>query len=147
MTSTPAQPQSQPPHGINSSAFWLRAALILLILLGIFLTAFFGARTIRSYGMLRLRHHPPLTDVTMIRNWMTIPYIARAFRVPEPLLWQGLGIPEPLNRHQSLRALDVEYGHNQPDYVLNKLREIIRAYQAEHPTPAIPTPPPGEPGL
>lgn len=119
---------------------WLRILVFLLIAAGLALTAIFGIRLVHAAQRLhRARPIPQLTDVTLISNWMTIPYISRAYRVPESLLWQGLGIPETGNRHKSLSALDRQYAQNQPGAILNKVEAIVSQYEAEH--PASPAPP------
>jgi len=108
-----------------------------LILVGIGLTAYYGVRTVRSYRQL---HHMPLrpgeTDVTQIREWMTIPYIAHAYRVPESVLWTGLGIPEAGNRNKNLHTLERQMAGEQPASLLEKVRSLITRYQGQHPTPA-----------
>ncbi|MEW5958535.1 MAG: hypothetical protein AB1801_12465 [Chloroflexota bacterium] len=54
-----------------------------LIVLGLALVLFFGLRAARSF----MRIHPPglkpgVIEVEAMRGWMTIPYIAKAYRVP-----------------------------------------------------------------
>lgn len=117
---------------------WHTALLVgLLILSGLALTGYFGLRVLQTAQELHhMRLHPGETDVQLIREWMTVPYIARAYRVPESQLWQGLGIPEPGNRQKSLRLLDRQYAGGQRGVIIAKVREIILAYQAQHtPTP------------
>ncbi len=136
--------QSSVPDGDQNEARWAETLVILLIVAGFILTAFFGVRVLRSAAQLhqirdRRVLQPGVTDVNLIRGWMTIPYIARAYRVPEQDLWQGLGIPEQSNRHKSLHALDLEYARGQPGAIINQVKTIISEYQSQHPT--TPTPP------
>lgn len=132
-------PTPAPSGGVP---FWLRAVVILLVLAGAVLTAFFGVRVLRGVVLLHeARRHPaPMTDVGLMRSWMTLPYLARAYRVPESALWQAAGIPEDGNRRKSLRVLAREYG--QPD-LIQTLQAAIRAYRAAHPSAPAPTRPPG----
>ncbi len=139
------------PETGQSKTSWLFIAVVILILAGFALTAFYGVRLLRSYRQL---HHTPLqpgvTDVNLVRTWMTIPYIARAYRVPEDVLWQGLGIPREGNHYKSLRMLDRTYAEGRPGVILNRVKELIHQYQIQHPAPATPTPrtivarPPGQ---
>lgn len=113
--------------------YWPQLLVILLILSGVALTAFFGTRLLQSMAELhRIRVRPGETSVEMIRGWMTIPYISRAYRVPEDALWSGLGIQPERNRHKNLRALDQEFVNGQRDVILNKVKAIVSAYLAQH---------------
>ncbi len=144
------EPSPVQPDGLKQPT-WLVILITLAILAGFGLTAFYGVRAMRSYRELhRARLHPNETDVSLIRGWMTVPYIARAYHVPETLFWQDLGIPEQGNRAKSLRTLDRTYEGGRPGVVLSRVQEIILQYQKEHPPaptgrPGLPTstPPPG----
>jgi hypothetical protein len=64
---------------------------IALLILGAAVAGFFGVRAYRAYN----RFHPQapgtsMTDVEAIRGWMTVPYIARAYDVPEEALFSAL---------------------------------------------------------
>ncbi len=148
MEETPDPPNEAPQsHPGPTSSSWLTILVVLLILIGFGLTAYYGIRAVRSYReMHRVHLRPGQTDVSLVRPWMTVPYIARAYRVPEEVLWQGLGIPERGNRAKSLRALDRQYAGGKPGAILEKVKEIITEYQGAHPAiPALPVPtePPG----
>ncbi len=133
--------QPPAPETDQSKTSWLFIAVVILILAGFALTAFYGVRVLRTYRQLhRIPLQPGVTDVNLVRTWMTIPYIARAYRVPEDVLWQGLGIPREGNRFKSLRLLDRAYAQGQPGVILNRVKELIHQYQIQHPTPATPTP-------
>lgn len=126
----------------SSQTSWLRILIVILIVVGITLTAFYGARLLRSTAQLRYAQtHPRITDVGLIRGWMTIHYISRAYRVPENVLFQGLRIPEDGNRHKSLRELDRLYAGGQPGVILGKVRAIVQTYQEKHPATPVPTQP------
>ncbi len=128
--------QSTPePELPNRNRVRIYALVVLLILAGLVLSAFFGYRLAQAAASLRhARLQPGETDVELIRPWMTIPYIARIYRVPEETLWEGLGIPPAGNRHKSLRTLDSEYAGGRPGAILNKVKDLILHYQ-EQPTP------------
>lgn len=127
--------EPSPNPGNSRIPFWLRALVILLVLAGAALTAFFGVRVLRMAAQLhRARLRPMPSDVALIRPWMTLPYLARAYRVPEDVLWQGLNIPRDPNRHKTLEALEREYAPGQPGALIEKVRAIIHDYQAQHPT-------------
>jgi hypothetical protein len=131
----------QPPEPDRNEPSWLFIGMVVLILAGFALTAFYGVQLLRSYRIIhRTPLRPGVTDVSLVRDWMTIPYIARAYRVPEEVLWQGLGIPRVGNRFKSLRTLDREYAGGTPGAIQNKVKALISQYEVEHPRQVTPTP-------
>ncbi len=126
MTTQPIQPSIFPR--------WGRILIIGLVVVGLVLVGFFGWRAVRSY----IRIHqtglkPGVTDVEAIRGWMTIPYIARAYHVPEVYVFEKIGIPSHGNQHKSLSQLNREFVPGERGVILNKVKEAIRQYQAERP--------------
>ncbi len=110
--------------------------MIVLLALGVLLVVFFGLRTVRSYLQLwRTGLESGVTDVEAIRGWMTIPYIAAAYEVPEDYLFEQLGIPAEGNREKSLSRLNRQYGLGGRGIILEAVKEAVVAYQAEHPIP------------
>jgi hypothetical protein len=108
--------------------------IIGLIVLGMILVLFFGFRAVRSY--LRIQQtglQPGVSDVELIRGWMTIPYIAAAYGVPEAYIFTQIGIPQTDNQNKSLGQLNREYAPGEPAAILNAVKEAVRQYQAEHP--------------
>ncbi len=54
-----------------------------LIVLGLILVLFFGFRAVRSFLRIQFTSlEPGVTDVELIRGWMTIPYLATSYNVP-----------------------------------------------------------------
>lgn len=121
---------------------WLIAGLIVL---GILFTGFFGMRAfhaithIRDRGFGPGRQPPPAseTDVELIRDWMTIPYIARTYGVPDRMLFKELNISEAGNRDKSLKELNDEFFIFQSDFALNTVKKAI----TDHRPPTPPTAP------
>ena len=120
-------------------------ALIALIVVGAVLVAYFGMRTARSFAGLRGarpplpplpgRGGPPprMTDVEAIRGWMTIPFIAKGFEVPEGYLFEQLHIPPQGNQKKSLADLNRVYAPGQRNAIPQAVQDAIRRYLAEHP--------------
>jgi len=123
---------------------WQQALIAVVVIGGLALTVLFAFRLYRSIHTLR---HTPLrpgsTDVSLIQGWMTVPYIARAYRVPEDAIWQGLGITSRGERFRSLSQLDRTHAGGQPaGMLINKVRGIVASYQEGTPVPTLtPTPP------
>jgi hypothetical protein len=65
---------------------------------------------------------------------MTVPYLAKAYEVPEDYLFAQLGLPQEGNRHKSLAQLNREYAPGERGIMLERVKEALRRYQAEHHT-------------
>jgi len=95
----------------------------------------------------RLTGPPPprQTDVALIADWMSVPYVGRAYRVPEPELFRALAVEREGHRMRPLREIASETGRSS-DEVLEIVRETVTTWQSTHPgrrTPiGVPSPPP-----
>ena len=123
----------------NSSAApsrWEKRLTTGLIVLGLILILFFGFRAVRSFLRIQFTGlEPGVTDVEQIRGWMTIPYIATAYGVPEDYIFEQIGVPQADNQAKSLRRLNFDYFEGEPEAILEAVKVAIRQYQAEHPPP------------
>jgi hypothetical protein len=100
------------------------------------MVTFFGFRTIRSFLQIQFTGlEPGVTDVELIRGWMTIPYLATAYGVPEEYLFKRIGVPRQGNQKKALRRLNFDYFEGEPEAILKAVQEAIKQYQAEHPPP------------
>lgn len=123
-----------------------RALIIGLTVLGCVLMLVFGLRTLHALKRLRSAPPPPpfaaevSTDVETIEDWMTIPFISHAYRVPPEILFEALQIPPHRNEKKSLKELNEEYYPNEDGYVLAAVKATILAHQTP-PAPAPPTVP------
>jgi hypothetical protein len=112
---------------------WLTIGLIIL---GLILMGFFGFRAMRSFLRIQFTGlEPGVTDVELIRGWMTVPYIATAYGVPEAYIFEQIGVPLQDNQAKSLRRLTADYIDGEPGALLSSVKAAIRQYQAEHPPP------------
>ena len=112
-----------------------RALVTILIGLGVIFVGVFGLRT--AYAIREFRQHrppphseagEPVTDVDLIRDWMTIPFIGRTYHVPPPVIFKALGIPKnKVNEEKSLKQLNEEYFPNTPGVVLQQVKATIQA--------------------
>jgi hypothetical protein len=120
-----------------------------LIIIGLIIVVFFGLRTARAFRQFHGHRPPPPfatqpeTDVELIRDWMTVPFIAKMYHVRDPILFDALQIPEHGNREKSLQQLNEEYYPTAQGVVLEKIKAAVAAALPEPlstPTlPAIPT--------
>ena len=113
---------------------------IALIVIGLALVFFFGRGFWRDYMRLQQRGlQPGVTDVEAIRGWMTLPYVARAYGVPEAELFEALGIPQAENQGLSIKQLADKYGKD-PNAIRETVQTVIRRYVATMPPTAGVTP-------
>lgn len=104
--------------------------ILILVILGIVLTAFFGFRVFQSYARIRLGGlQPGTTDVEAIRGWMTVPYIAKIYKLPASYLYRQAGVPASGNDEKSLADLNKEFYFGRQGLVLQMVKDAIRAYQ------------------
>jgi hypothetical protein len=121
-----------------------------LIIIGLMIIGFFGLRTARAFRQFHgHRPHPPFagqhieTDVSLIRDWMTLPYISITYGLPPTLLYEKLEIPPKGNEKKSLKQLNEKYYPQASGIVLEKVKAAILAFQptltAVPPATPIPT--------
>jgi len=114
-----------------------RRLFIILVILGISLSVFFGLRAVRSYIRLqRMGLKLGTTDVEAIRGWMTISYVAAAYGVPEEYIFEQLNIPAEENKKKSLSQINRKYAFGKKGVIVEAVKTAIRKYQEEHPSPS-----------
>ena len=124
-----------------------RNVVTALIILGLLLVIFFGLRTALAFRQVREHRPPPPfatkpieTDVNLIRDWMTVPFISKMYHVRPHILFDALEIPEQENREKSLRQLNEEYYSQAEGIVLEKVKAVVQAEIVNRP-PSIQTTP------
>jgi hypothetical protein len=107
-----------------------------LIILGLIIVGFFGLRTVRAFRQFHGHRPPPPfagerleTDVGLIRDWMTLPYISITYGLPPRLLYDRLDIQPDRAEKKSLRQLNDEYFPEEPGLVLEQVKAAILEYQ------------------
>ena len=123
-----------------------RALITGLIVVGVLIVGFFGLRTFHAFREFRGHRPPPPfapaeaqqveTDVELIRDWMTIPFISKMYHVPPPVLFETLNIHPNGNQDKSLNDLNQKYYPEENGIVLEKVKTAVLANQP----PLIPTP-------
>jgi len=126
-----------------------RAIIISTIIIGFLIVGFFGLRAFFAFREFRRHGHTPPsfneaftqqpmeTDVELIRDWMTIPYIAMTYHVHPKVLFDAVEISPRDNDEKSLAQLNEEYYPNQPEVVIELVKAAVRANQPP-PTPTMP---------
>ena len=111
---------------------------IVLILLGLVIIAFFGMRAMHAFRRFNGHRPPPPgkveTDVELIRDWMTVPFVSRMYHVPDEVIFEALEISPKNNRDKSLADLSQEYYPDADGFVMDLVKTTILAHQPP-PTP------------
>lgn len=120
-----------------------------LIIIGLMIIGFFGLRTARAFRQFHGHRPPPPfhaehieTDVSLIRDWMTLPYISITYGLPPNLLYEALEIRPNGNEKKSLKQLNEKYYPQDTGAVLEKVKAAILAYQSTLTAVPPPTAPP-----
>ena len=104
---------------------------------GLIIAIFFGLRTARAFRQFHGHPPPPFasqpaeTDVNLIRDWMTVPFISRMYHVPPRVLFEALEIPPDGNQEKSLKQLNEEYYPQAHGIILEKIKVTILANQPQ----------------
>jgi hypothetical protein len=75
-------------------------------------TLVFGLRTYRSFVLLRSAYVVGAPEVGSIRPWMTMGYVAGAYRVSKTALAQGLGLPPDIDPAATLMSIARSQGRS-----------------------------------
>ena len=126
-----------------------RVFTIALILVGIAIIAFFGLRAVHAYRHLKgyspFNGKPPAanqTDISAIRDWMTVPYISYMYNVPPDAIYKNLEIPHDNKiKNMSLLQLNSKYYPDQKGAVLAQVQALMQAFQKQKPPPSFPSTP------
>jgi hypothetical protein len=107
---------------------------IALILLGIVSIGFFGIRALHAIKKFHGHRPPPPnkveTDVEMIRDWMTVPFISHMYHIPDEMIFEELKLSPQENRDKSLQVLNKEYFPDKDGYVMEIVKTTILAHQS-----------------
>ncbi len=113
----------------------------MFIVLGLALLLVFGMRAFNHLRTMEYaRHHTfafGQTDVTAVRPWMSMRFVASAYAVPEPYLYESLNIdPSHFRDDLPLRFINARQGWGTSpngDYpaIIDKIQAAILAYQEE----------------
>ena len=111
---------------INGWRFWLVAVLFLVAVVG---TSLFTIRAVRQASRLRARVDEP------VQAWMSVPYIARSYRVPPHILFQAIGVqPGPPRDRRPIREIARVQGRPVEE-LISELNEAVRRARQGSPTP------------
>ncbi len=87
--------------------------IAILLLLAACLLTIVGGRMVRAYQEVRNEQRVRQGEAIGVLPWMTIPYIARTYNVPEPDLYTALDLtPSRRNQKSPLQYIALREGHD-----------------------------------
>ncbi len=116
---------------VSLRARFVFVCVLLLLALGITLLA--ANATLNAFhGLQKQQERARSGDVALIRPWMTVPYLAHIYHVPEDYLYQQLEIKN--DRHSRASTLQVIAANkNVPvDGIIRKAQSSIVHYRNDH---------------
>lgn len=118
-------------------------SVIVGVLLLVALAATIVAAVATFQAIQRFRQEHALTaagDVSTIRPWMTVPFIAHTYHVPENYLYQSLHITDPGSVRRATLGILANRFNRPVDDVIHNVQKAILAYRRQHPRQDSPTP-------
>lgn len=109
---------------IKTRFCWQRPVLLALFTFAALGAVIFGLRTYRSFLLLRSAYELGAPDVSSVRPWMTLDYVARAYHVPGTALAERLGLAPDTDRTTTLLSLAQKQGLSPFEY-LKQVQEAI----------------------
>jgi hypothetical protein len=107
-----------------------RPYLLAAIVVALIIVVLFGGRAAWRLAW-RLTGPPPprQTDVSLIADWMSVPYVSRAYRVPNPELYKALGVEPEGRRTRTIRDIAQDQGITSAQAV-ERVQAAVRDWQA-----------------
>jgi membrane-associated protein len=109
---------------IRSRFHWQRLILLTLFAIAAFAVFMFGLRTYRSFLLLRSAYELGAPDVSSVRPWMTLDYVAPTYRVPGTALAERLGLPPDIDPKTTLKSLAERQGLS-PFHYIQQVQKAI----------------------
>lgn len=104
----------------------------LLLCLALASVIFAAANTVQAYQHFTQNHQQIATgDTSTVSSWMTLPYIAHVYHIPESCLLQSLHISAPASKKYASLRFIADYAHRPLDAVMRDVRIAIQKYR-EH---------------
>ncbi len=111
---------------IRARSRWMHRIVLALFAVVVLPTGMFGLRTYHSLLLLRSAYDAGAPEISSIRPWMTLRYVATTYRAPAPALIECLGLTPETDPDVSLRSLADREGLS-PFQYLQRVQQAIVA--------------------
>ena len=108
-----------------------RRFLIAIIILSAAASLFFGLRSYGSFLLLRSAYQVGVPQLSNLRAWMTLDYVAMTYRLPVAELKSRLSLPPDSPRDESLKSIADRRGVSRFDFVREVQRAIGKSQASE----------------
>lgn len=107
-----------------------------LLIIGFICILFSGILGLRIFDRVGSRPppHPRETNISLIQDWMTIPYISRTYGVPGYILFEELKIDPQKYSNYSISQIAKD-SNQDPSALLENIKATINAFQTTHSKP------------
>lgn len=109
--------------------------LLIIGFICILISGILGLRIFDRVGN-RPPPQPRETNISLIQDWMTIPYLSRTYGVPAPEIFSKLEIDPGEYKNLSLSQIAQKSGRN-PDELIDEIKSIISDFQSTHTKPPL----------
>lgn len=109
---------------------WLRWGLVVLLGAALLASAIFAGRSYRSLLLLRAAYRVHAPDLSQVRPWMTLGYVAGLYGASQPALLERLGLPADTESDATLKTLAQGQGLT-PFRYLQRVQEAVAAVQPD----------------
>lgn len=110
--------------------------LLALSTIAAFAVVIFGLRTYRSFLLLHSAYELGAPDLSSVRPWMTLDYVARTYSVPHGALAERLGHPPDVDPKISLRSIARRQGLSPFEHMEQVQKAISELRPIKAPTDA-----------
>lgn len=121
-------------RGLRAPVHWQRPVLLVLLALAGLAVVMFGLRTYRAFLLLRSAYELGAPDVSSVRSWMTLGFVARTYGVSETALAERLELPKNIDPSTILRIL-AQRQDLSPFQYIQQVQEAISALRPGAPPP------------
>lgn len=110
---------------------WQQWLVVILFLLVAGFTAFRAVHTVRRVAYWQAHRDEPIS------GWMTVGFVAHSYRVPPPVLYDALGLPDRPRDRRPLREI-AKAEHRSMDEVRAIIQDAITRARQQSPPPTPP---------
>lgn len=113
-----------PKDAPGSRYRWRTRWLVALVVLTAAASAMLGVRTYRTFALLSSAYEAGVPHTSSVRPWMTLRYVATAYRVPDTALRESLDLPPQTLPDTTLETLAERAAVSRSDYIGRVQRAI-----------------------
>jgi len=111
---------------VSPPSTWVRKVAVVVFIIAMLQSVLYGLRTYGSFLLLRSAYEAGAPRTGSIRPWMTLAYVAAAYRTPNSVLMEHLGLAPGTDPNASLKTLAEAAGLSAYAYT-QRVQRVIAA--------------------